>query len=445
MAHNPVPDMPTAQQTTNGDTAASFALSDGSGTVVGLGSFHKTLPHNDYGEVVAKDFAELQNALLSRDYSKVLPNRPQSAQLTNPRAGLAKDRLVNPPNTYVMPAAPRVLSDATAAEMTELYWMALLRDLPFNLWHTDARTLDATIDINAAFNRVLDASGTRPADKLWLGVDAPGAPNGATAPADVFTPKTLFRLGLPGEEVGPMLSQFFMRPAVYGTQTIDARQRPYKAGKDYLTRFDAWLHAQNTGRDAYGQDYSKANENSEDDYEAHPRYISTLRDLARFVNKDALHQAYFNAALLLLSGGGGLDARQPVQQRRVARRRLWRAGRPAPAGTGLGSGDASAQGRLVPEVVFASAAAPRGLWRLGARAENRRDHGRRLVENARLRIARLAVQHRSGETREAILRQLPAANGLQPWQSGPSGLRRWARHGGRRLRHHPQGLVCLAG
>jgi hypothetical protein len=28
-----------------------------------------------------------------------------------------------------------------------------------------------------------------------------------------------------------------------------------------------------------------------------------MRDLARFVNKDALHQAYFNAALLLLNWG----------------------------------------------------------------------------------------------------------------------------------------------
>ena len=28
-----------------------------------------------------------------------------------------------------------------------------------------------------------------------------------------------------------------------------------------------------------------------------------MRDLARFVNKDALHQAYFNATLLMLSGG----------------------------------------------------------------------------------------------------------------------------------------------
>jgi len=36
-----------------------------------------------------------------------------------------------------------------------------------------------------------------------------------------------------------------------------------------------------------------------------------MRDLARFVNKDALRQAYFNAALLLLSGGARWTAGNP--------------------------------------------------------------------------------------------------------------------------------------
>ncbi len=36
-----------------------------------------------------------------------------------------------------------------------------------------------------------------------------------------------------------------------------------------------------------------------------------MRDLARFVNKDALHQAYFNGALLLLSGGAKWNQGNP--------------------------------------------------------------------------------------------------------------------------------------
>lgn len=99
-----------------------------------------------------------------------------------------------------------------------------------------------------------------------------------------------------------MLSQFFVRPVPYGTQTIDARQRPYARGADYLVDFASWLAVQRRGRDEADQDYRHANEDSAARFDPAVRYISTMRDLARFVNKDALHQAYFNAALLMLAG-----------------------------------------------------------------------------------------------------------------------------------------------
>lgn len=311
MTRMPPSPAPIAKQTPNGDIDAEFKLADGSGEPVpGIGSFHKTLPHNAYGEVCAAAFKELNAARLSGNFDKVPSDSTGSAPLVNPRAGLARDRLTDAPAAYQMPAAPRVLSDATAAEMTELYWMALLRDVPFNEFASNELVGNAAGEINSAFGRAVDTTGAKAADRLWAGVDVPGAPDGGPA-ASLFTRDNLFRLGLPGEEVGPMLSQFFMRPAVYGTQTIDARQRPYKSGAAYLTTFEDWLRAQNTGRDGYGQAYPGANEDGPDHFEDQPRYISTMRDLARFVNKDALHQAYFNAALLLLSGGAKWTAGNP--------------------------------------------------------------------------------------------------------------------------------------
>jgi hypothetical protein len=113
--------------------------------------------------------------------------------------------------------------------------------------------------------------------------------------------------------MGPLVSQFFIRNAAFGTQTIDQKQVPYKAGRDYLTDYDAWLTAQTTGLDAAGQSYPKSNEDSAANFEKKPRFISTMRDLARFVNKDALHQAYFNAALLLLSGGAAWTPGNPYR------------------------------------------------------------------------------------------------------------------------------------
>lgn len=285
----------------NGDTDHEFEI-DGK-TVVGIGSFHKTLPHDDYGEVDKKAFKQLVKA--TRNHAKFgsVPPGPfkapatRTAPFVNPQAGLAKDRLTNPPSTYDMPPAPGVLSKTTAAEITELYWMALLRDISFDTFETEPKIKQAADEINQRFGEVVGDQGN-PA-RLQTGIDVPGK----AGKLDPITPGNVFRMGLPGEEAGPLVSQFFVRRINLGTQTIDQQQRPYKAGKNYLTEYESWLNAQNSGNGDDGRAYSQANEDKPEYYEADARYISTMRDLARFVNKDALHQAYFNACLLMLSGG----------------------------------------------------------------------------------------------------------------------------------------------
>lgn len=317
----------------NGDTNKIWEI--GGDNVVGVGSFHKTLPHNKFGEVDRVAFESLAEATrgdgtgfaeVPRGAARLVtggPNKgkkPPAAPLTNPQAGLATDQLTHPPIDYRMPPAPRVTSNTTAAEMVELYWMACLRDNDLCEPKSGSPSFaDAVDEINKRFALAI-ASGTitpkdpcnlgaflagdGSEDRFILGVDVPGS----AVAFKPFTAETLFRLGLPGDEVGPMVSQFFLRPIQFGTQTIDARERPYKAGLDYLTDFNDWLQAQNSGRDRFGQDYSSSNEDGPARFEGFERYFATMRDLARFVNKDALHQAYFNAALLLLSGG----ARWPI-------------------------------------------------------------------------------------------------------------------------------------
>ena len=280
----------------NGDTDRVFKV--GKDEVVGVGSFHKSLPHNEFGEVCPEAFKKLVDATRGNGsgFADVPLGAGNSAQLTNPQAGLAADELIHHPASYSMPPAPTVDSISTAAEMTELYWMALLRDCPFNQFDSP-EVAKAAKEIDGAFRKgVADSSDP---GHLTSGVDVPGS----ATKMNPVTPKNVFRLGLPGEEIGPMVSQFFVRPAGFGTQTIDQKQRPYKTGSNFLTDFDSWLYAQQTGKDRNGQAYPKANEFSDDFFETEPRYISTMRDLARFVNKDALHQAYFNATLILLSGG----------------------------------------------------------------------------------------------------------------------------------------------
>ncbi len=287
----------------NGDTRRIFNA--GGLNLRGLGSFHKTLPHNQYGEVDPSAFDKLVAASEGWSTFALVPKYDiHTATLINPQAGLASDRLTHHPASYSIPPAPKVLSTTAAAEMTELYWMALLRDVPFDQFDSNSDIATAATEIHGRFQTAVGDTGD--AGHLKTGIDVPGR----AGHLDAITHQNIFRLGLPGEELGPMVSQFFVRDAHYGTQTINQMQRPYIKGQNYLTDFDSWLAAQNTGRDGnitardpYGQDYSHANENSDSNFEKKPRYISTPRDLARFVNKDALHQAYFNAAILLLSGG----------------------------------------------------------------------------------------------------------------------------------------------
>lgn len=301
----------------NGDT--DYVWDVNGEKIRGLGSFHKTLPHNEFGEVCTEAFEKLVSATKECTGDKFvmvpagkgqecyrlavcecgvglgLPQAEQTAKLTNPRAGLATDRLTPEPDTFIMPPAPAVFSATTSAEMAETYWMALLRDASLESSEFNSDFEAAAKDLSFRFKIVSGQSPTL----LQPGIDTPGILGSFSE----FTSGNVFRLGLPGEEVGPMISQFFMRDAVFGTQTIDQRQRPYRSGKNYLTTFDDWLHGQNTGNGNDGQPYPRANESCESYYEGGEklRYISTMRDMARFVNKDALHQAYFNAALLMLS------------------------------------------------------------------------------------------------------------------------------------------------
>lgn len=287
---------PEALRKDNGDRDFDFPVAGK--TVKGLGSFHKTLPHNEYGEVEPAAFKALTGACQGPPptFKNVPPVPPPPiivASFVNPQGGLSKDRLTDPPSAYHMPPAPTVRSRTTAAEMTELYWMALLRDVPFNELESEADKKKAATEIQKRFKKASETKNNS-GERLLPGTDIPNTE---------VTKKNIFRLGLPGEETGPMISQFFIRRVAFGTQTIDTRQRPYKEGRDYLTSFGDWLHAQNTGRDINGDAYPTANERDTTMYDPEPRYISSMRDLARFVNKDALHQAYFNAALILLSGG----------------------------------------------------------------------------------------------------------------------------------------------
>lgn len=329
----------------NGDEYLKFDLKfngKNSPEVIAIGNFHKTLPHNVFGEVdpdayevfceLASGAGNFEHVPLGRDEYRdppipstgqapftVSPAPIRSDKLNNPQAGRSHDKLTGPPSDYSMSPAPSVLSASTAAEMTELQWMALLRDMPFSQWKGDPLVTSAIADIKAEYQKALDADEP---GGLKLGVDLPEKQN----KLDIHL-STLFRCGLEGESRGPVVSQFFLHDIAYGSQIIRQRVRPYLPGTDFLTDHGSWLRAQSTGLDEYGRGYAGDNLGADGlggGIIAGPdtgsatnfRPLTTMRDIARFVNKDALHQAYFNAAVLCLNWGVPFEKGTPYNSYR---------------------------------------------------------------------------------------------------------------------------------
>ena len=160
------------------------------------GNFSKGLPHDADGLVQPAAYQKLVDAMSSGDPAafEAIPlgveGEPLSGKrpLTNPQAGLAYDLEGPDSHALALAPAPSLKSDEIAAEMAELYWMALLRDVPFGRYETNADAHAAAASLSAygaAFKGPRDASGA-------------------------VTPKTLFRGVFPGDEVGPYLSQFLL-------------------------------------------------------------------------------------------------------------------------------------------------------------------------------------------------------------------------------------------
>ncbi|HEX8907369.1 MAG TPA: hypothetical protein VF771_21130, partial [Longimicrobiaceae bacterium] len=255
-----------------------------------IGNYSKSLKHDSLGDPDPASYATLLRALESRDprdFEEIvlatLPAGTKQQKLVNPQSGLAFDLEAPDPQAITIPPAPRFDSEQTANEAGELYWMFLARDVAFISYGSDTVIANTISSLNGEFPRF-----------------------GGTAPVTV---QNVFRGIYPGEQVGPYVSQFLWKGnddprkpdgwgrdadegyITYGSQVIDQRQLTVVAGVDYLTSFTTWLNAQN-GSDFRGQDQFDVTQR---------RFIRNLRDGANYVHFDQVVNAFYNAAMLLLS------------------------------------------------------------------------------------------------------------------------------------------------
>lgn len=236
------------------------------------GCFGKSLNHQPDGYINKSSFISLKFALLdgSPEAFDQIQMGTGLLKLANPQGSLCYSLAANDSWFHWMPAAPAFASAEAAGEMVELYWTALCRDVPFNLFDVNATVASAVADLNMLSN--------------FKGPKVEG----------LVTTGTFLRGNTPGDLTGPYISQFLYQSIPYGATAIPPEQTvPLPGtGNDFLTNFVDWYTVVNGG--ATG---------SMTTYEGAQRFISTPRDLAEYVHSDFPGQPFLSALLIINSYG----------------------------------------------------------------------------------------------------------------------------------------------
>jgi hypothetical protein len=242
-----------------------------------IGSFTKALPHNRLGEVDVTTYDALLRAVASgeeEDFENIALGG--TARLADPQASFAYSLTGSDSQQVPLAPAPAFDSEAQAAEMAELYWQAVLRDVPFAEYLRHPLAAAAAEDLS----RFPQFRGPK------------GEP---------LQPAQLFRGPTRGDQTGPYLSQFLLKDVPYGARRLDQRIRVPVPGDDYLLTYTDWLAIQNGGSPGVNR------------LDQTQRYMLNGRDLGEYVHWDFTYQAFLNAALIILGSRVPLDSRNPYR------------------------------------------------------------------------------------------------------------------------------------
>ena len=191
-------------------------------------------------------------------------------RLVSPQAAFGLSLEGGDAETFFLPPPPSVTSAAAAAEMVEMYWHALARDVSFSEYSESAVIAKASTDLG----RLPTYAGPKREGNV--------------------TAETIFRANNPASLIGPYLSQFLWKPVPLGSTKQEQKYRAPVAGNDFMESFPEWLQIQ-TGVPPW-REYR---------WQEIPRYIINGRDLAEYIHYDFLYQAFLNASLILMNSGPG--------------------------------------------------------------------------------------------------------------------------------------------
>lgn len=242
----------------------------------GIANFTKGFPHNAFGEVDPSVYAAYLAAVKTgrrQDFDALTMGGTE--RLVDPQSGIAFDLETIDQSQSAIPPFDPLTSPGLAAQVIEVYWQALTRDVAFGDYASDPMIAAAVSELNGL------PAFTGP--KLGGNV----------------TPQSLFRGFTPGDLIGPYVSQFFLQPFTIGAMPFVGYQTTLPP--DFGTDVASWLNIQN------GAPSPLAPSNPDPQL----RYLRAARDLAEYVHNDVLFQEYLNAVLMLLQMNAPLNSGNP--------------------------------------------------------------------------------------------------------------------------------------
>jgi hypothetical protein len=209
----------------------------------------------------------LVNAIKRRDIN-LLSNVGNKVKLINPSAAWSSDFIGGYNNTYRYSKLPPLHSDIIASDMTELYCMSLVRDVPFNQYRKYPIIKDCCEYLNSL--ELVQSSRRTETYKI--------------------DPYNIFRgpIDLPG----PYISQFLYKDIIIGGFPQIQKYPTYPSGYDFMKTWSTAISAQNGDIDE-----------SLPIHRNRPRYIMTGRDLACYVHHNEPFQTFHNTCVMLMDMG----------------------------------------------------------------------------------------------------------------------------------------------
>lgn len=248
----------------------------------------KALRHDGLGVPNKVSYQSLLDALESETFTGLqnvdvgTPGGGPNSKLNGPDTSFAFDLEGLDSHAFTIPPpAPGVASAQTATEQVEHYWAALLRDVPFTEYGSNALVAQAVADLNS---------------RSFI-----NSPQNNQFPRPV-TPQNLFRAQVfvgDGNVKGPYVSQFLIQPTSFGAQPLGQKYRTFAPNQDFLTDVGSYQAVQNGG--ASGNPIADPT----------LRFIRNGRDFSAYTRVDVLYQAYFVAFLVLAGIGASPNPTNP--------------------------------------------------------------------------------------------------------------------------------------